>query len=100
MSGERVIACIGDAVAPSRRCLLLGFASALATGLHPALAAAKVPVPYDRSATPPMDSRVGFIDWMQKNRGEDSRLLGQRWDRFQMLLTHQDVWDKRKVRCW
>ena len=100
MSGERVIACIGNAAAPSRRCLLLGFASALATGLHPALAVAKVPAPYDPSAIPPMDSRAGFIDWMQKNRGEDPRFLGQRWDRFQMLLAHQDVWDKRNMRAY
>ncbi|MBZ9670762.1 protein-L-isoaspartate O-methyltransferase family protein [Mesorhizobium sp. ES1-3] len=87
-------ACFG----PARRQFLLGAAGVLLTGLRPA--AANVPVAHDPNAIPPMDSRVGFIDWMRKNRGEDAGFLGQRWDRFQALVTHKDVWDKRDMRAY
>ncbi len=68
--------------------------------MFPALAFANVPVPYDWSATPPMDGRAGFIGWMQQNRGEDPNFLGQRWDRFQALLAHGDLWDTRDKRAY
>ncbi len=47
-----------------------------------------------------MDIRAAFIAWMQKNRGEDPNYLGQRWDRFQALIAHKDVWDKRNMRAY
>jgi protein-L-isoaspartate(D-aspartate) O-methyltransferase len=84
----------------NRRHFMLGSASVMAVGLIPRLAAANVPVPYDRSATPPMDTRANFIDWMQKNRGEDSGFLGQHWDRFEALLAHHDLWDKPNMRAF
>ena len=86
--------------APSRRQVLAGVGGAIACAFLPGEAAANVPVPYDWSAMPPMDSRSAFIAWMQKNRGEDPGFLGQRWDRFQALLSHQDLWDKRDERAY
>jgi protein-L-isoaspartate(D-aspartate) O-methyltransferase len=84
----------------SRHQFLLGAGAALATGLFPELSIANVPVAYDWNDMPPMDVRAGFIEWMQKKRGEDPKYLGQRWDRFQALLSHHDVWDKRDMRAY
>jgi protein-L-isoaspartate(D-aspartate) O-methyltransferase len=84
----------------SRRDFVAASASALAIGLIPGSGFANVPVPYDWNAAPPTDSRTQFIDWMVKNRGEDSGFLGQRWDRFQQLLAHRDLWDKRNERAF
>jgi protein-L-isoaspartate(D-aspartate) O-methyltransferase len=84
----------------SRRDFVAASASALAIGLIPASGLASVPVPYDWNAAPPTDGRTQFIDWMVKNRGEDSGFLGQRWDRFQQLLAHHDLWDKRNERAF
>ena len=79
-----------------RRQVLLGVAGMLLA--RPATA--NVPAAHDPDAMPVMDSRAGFIDWMKKNRGEDASFLGQRWDRFQALLAHKDVWDKRDMRAY
>ncbi|WP_232375777.1 protein-L-isoaspartate O-methyltransferase family protein [Mesorhizobium comanense] len=81
-----------------RRQFLLAAAGALLA--RPPAAMADVPVPYDPGAMPPMDSRAAFIDWMKKNRGEDAGFLGQRWDRFQALIAHKDVWDDRDKRAY
>ncbi|MGX7873709.1 protein-L-isoaspartate O-methyltransferase family protein [Mesorhizobium sp. ORM6] len=81
-----------------RRQFLLGVAGTLLAG--PAVAMANVLVAHDPNAMPPMDSRAAFIDWMKKNRGEDAGFLGQRWDRFQALLSHKDVWDQRDKRAY
>ena len=83
-----------------RRQFLLGVAGTLLAGPAISAAMANVPVAYDPNAMPPMDSRAGFIDWMKKNRGEDAGFLGQRWDRFQALLAHKDVWDQRDKRAY
>ena len=82
-----------------RRFVALGTAAtaALLTG---ATARANVPLPYDWNASPPMDDRAGFIDWMVKHRGEDPRFLGQRFDRFLQLIAHHDVWDDRNKRAY
>jgi protein-L-isoaspartate(D-aspartate) O-methyltransferase len=84
----------------NRQQFLLGAGSALASGLFPMPTLANVPVAYDWDAVPPMDTRAGFVEWMQKQRGEDPKYLGQRWDRFEALLTHHDVWDKRDMRAY
>ena len=61
---------------------------------------AAVPRPYDWNATPPMDTRAAFIEWMQANRGEDPEYLGQRWDRFQALIANKDIWGDRNKRAF
>jgi protein-L-isoaspartate(D-aspartate) O-methyltransferase len=88
------------AILLSRHQFLLGAGVALASGLFPALTLADVPVAYDWDAIPPMDTRAGFVEWMRKQRGEDLKYLGQRWDRFQALLSHHDIWDKRDMRAY
>ena len=84
----------------SRRPFLLGAGAALASGMFSLPAMADVPIAYDWNAMPPTDRRVDFIEWMQKQRGENPKYLGQRWDRFQALLGHHDVWDKRDMRAY
>ncbi|MDB5563250.1 MAG: protein-L-isoaspartate O-methyltransferase [Hyphomicrobiales bacterium] len=79
----------------------LGFsAGALATAALPSVARANVPSPYDWTAAPPTDKRAAYIDWMVKNRGEDPRYLGERFDRFLALISHHDVWDERNMRAY
>jgi protein-L-isoaspartate(D-aspartate) O-methyltransferase len=84
----------------NRRDFLALSAGALATGFAPVLAHADVPVPYDWNATPPMDSRQAFIDWMVKNRGEDPKYLGERYDRFVQMLQHHDLFVDRDKRAY
>jgi protein-L-isoaspartate(D-aspartate) O-methyltransferase len=84
----------------SRRRLLVGTAAALAGGCLPAPAEANVPVAYDWNATPPMDHKPSFIEWMIKNRGEDPALLGQRWERFRQAVANRDLWDQRDRRAF
>ena len=82
----------------NRRTFALGSLAALSQILVPGLAAANVPGPYDWTAVPPMDARQAFIDWMVKNRGEEPTYLDERFDRFQQLLQHRDLYtdgDKR-----
>lgn len=83
-----------------RREFMVSTAGALACSIAPSFANANVPVPYDRNAVPPMDSRAAFIDWMVKNRGEDRHFLSERFDRFQQLIAHHDVWDRRNMRAY
>jgi protein-L-isoaspartate(D-aspartate) O-methyltransferase len=84
----------------NRRDFLSYATGAFAFGLVPSLARTDVPAPYDWNATPPMDARADFIDWMVKNRGEDSRYLGERWDRFQSLVANRDLLDDRNKRAF
>jgi protein-L-isoaspartate(D-aspartate) O-methyltransferase len=47
---------------------------------------------------PPMARRADFVAWMAANRGENATLLGERFDRYQVLLSFYDLWtpaDKR-----
>jgi protein-L-isoaspartate(D-aspartate) O-methyltransferase len=82
-----------------RREFVVGAAvQAAALAVRPALA--NVPAPYDWSASPPRQSRDGFVEWMVKNRGEDPKFLGQRWDRLQQLIARHDVWDEADTRAY
>lgn len=83
-----------------RRSLLLGGAVLAAGGglSRPGLAA--VLSPLDREAMPPTDTRENYIAWMVKNRGEDPRFLGERWQRFRALMANKDIWDKRNERAF
>ena len=82
-----------------RRQFVVGVtAQAAALVSRPALA--NVPGAYDSSASPPRQSRDAFVEWMVKNRGEDPKFLGQRWDRLQQLIAHHDVWDEADMRAF
>jgi protein-L-isoaspartate(D-aspartate) O-methyltransferase len=83
-----------------RRDFAVASAAALAAAFLPPPACADVPVPYDWNASPPMDARTRFIDWMSGNRGENRDFLGKRWDRFQQLLARRDIWDERDKRAY
>lgn len=83
-----------------RRRFLSTAAAGVAVAAFPGGADARVPVPYDWAAMPPMDSRSRFIDWMVANRGEDPTFLGERYDRFLALIAHHDVWSARDKRAY
>jgi protein-L-isoaspartate(D-aspartate) O-methyltransferase len=61
---------------------------------------ADVPKPYSFDLAPPTDNREAFIDWAVKNRGENAKYLGERFDRFRGLVANKDVWDKRNMRAF
>jgi protein-L-isoaspartate(D-aspartate) O-methyltransferase len=82
-----------------RRQFVIGAGAELAV-LAACPALANVPSAYDSSASPPRQSREAFIEWMVKNRGEDPKFLGQRWDRLQQLIAHHDVWDEADIRAF
>ena len=69
--------------------LKLTSALALVGAIAPAFAA--VPQAFTYEMKPPMDSKENFVNWMVTNRGEDKNFLGQRWDRYQALLTNGDL---------
>ena len=81
-----------------RRKFLMGAAAGAALAAEPARA--NVPTPYDWSASPPRQSREAFIEWMVQNRGEDPHFLAERFDRFQQLVAHRDVWDEADMRAF
>ena len=82
-----------------RRQFVIGAAAeAAALAARPVLA--NVSGAYDSSASPPRQSRDAFVEWMVKNRGEDPKFLGQRWDRLQQLTAHKDVWDEADIRAF
>jgi protein-L-isoaspartate(D-aspartate) O-methyltransferase len=84
-----------------RQALKSGLAAAVTAAIsrsRPALA--NVPVPYDPAATPPMDDRQKFIDWMVKTRGEDPTFLGQRFDRFVHMVHNGDLYRDKEKRAF
>jgi protein-L-isoaspartate(D-aspartate) O-methyltransferase len=82
-----------------RREFVIGAAAqAAALAARPALA--NVPSAYDWTASPPRQSRDAFVEWMVKNRGEESKFLGQRWGRLQQLIARHDVWDEADMRAF
>jgi protein-L-isoaspartate(D-aspartate) O-methyltransferase len=82
-----------------RREFFVGAAvQAAALAARPALA--NVPSAYDRSASPPRETRDSFVQWMVQNRGEDPKFLGQRFDRFRELIARHDVWDEADMRAF
>ena len=82
-----------------RRGFIVG-AAVQAAALAAAPALANVPSAYDWSASPPRQSRDAFVEWMVKNRGEDPRFLGERFDRFRELVARHDVWDEADMRAY
>jgi protein-L-isoaspartate(D-aspartate) O-methyltransferase len=78
----------------------LGTAQAACAAAAARPASANVPAPYEWSASPPRQSSEAFVEWMVRNRGEDPRFLAQRFDRFQQLIAHHDVWDEVDMRAF
>jgi protein-L-isoaspartate(D-aspartate) O-methyltransferase len=83
-----------------RRDFLAGTTMVALAGLVPAAARANVPTPYDWTAMPPLSDRQTYIDWMVKNRGEDPKYLGERYDRLIIMIKNGDVTDDRNKRAF
>jgi protein-L-isoaspartate(D-aspartate) O-methyltransferase len=83
-----------------RRTFLTLSAAAAATAALPRPARAAVPKPYSWDAAPPMDNAGNFIKWMQENRGEDPKYLRARFERFQNMVGHVDLWEARNKRAF
>ena len=83
-----------------RRDFLALSAAAGALALAPKAAFADVPTAFDPSLSPPMDDRQKFIDWMVKNRGEDPKFLGLRFDRFRHMVANKDIIDDRNKKAF
>src|SRR6266550_5138065 len=84
-----------------QRRTFLTLSAAAATGaVLPFEADAGVPKPYSFEAAPPMDNINAYLRWMQDNRGEDSRYLRARFERFQNMVGNRDVWDARDKRAF
>jgi protein-L-isoaspartate(D-aspartate) O-methyltransferase len=47
-----------------------------------------------------MDGAVAYIRWMVENRGEDSRYLRARFERFLNMVGHVDLWEARNKRAF
>jgi protein-L-isoaspartate(D-aspartate) O-methyltransferase len=84
----------------NRRSFLAHGAAVLAGAVLPSPGFADVPSPYDWTAAPPFDSRAAFVTWMMEKRGEDPLYLGERFDRFQQLLQHRDLFTDRDRRAF
>ena len=83
-----------------RRDFLTLSAGAAAFSILPATVRAALPVAYDRNAEVPFKDKKTFIDWMVANRGEDPKLLAERFDRFQIMVYNKDVLDDRNKRAF
>jgi len=82
-----------------RNFLTLSAAAAASAALRlPARAA--VPKPYSWDAAPPMSDGASFVRWMQENRGEDPRYLRPRFERFQNMVGHVDLWNPHDKRAF
>ncbi|MDF2115400.1 protein-L-isoaspartate O-methyltransferase [Roseiarcaceae bacterium H3SJ34-1] len=79
-----------------RRDFLVGATASLAS--FPAFA--DVPKSFRPGLWPPLDERNAFVAWMQANRGEDPLYLGQRFERYQELLSLQDLWTRAERRAF
>ena len=79
-----------------RRDLLLGAAASLA----PLPAFAEAPKPLRPELSPPLTDRAAFIAWMQAHRSDDPALLGDRFDRYKVLLSYNDLWTPAEKRAF
>ena len=83
-----------------RRSFLTLSAAAAASAVLPFPVRAAVPKPYSWDASPPMDNITAFVSWMLANRGEDPKYLRARFERFQNMVGHVDLWDARNKRAF
>jgi protein-L-isoaspartate(D-aspartate) O-methyltransferase len=84
----------------NRRDFMAGAGGVLLSLSYAGLAHAGTPSPLAPDVSPPTESREDFVQWMLKNRGEDTGFLGQRYDRFLQLISHKDVWDAADKRAY
>jgi protein-L-isoaspartate(D-aspartate) O-methyltransferase len=80
-----------------RREFLLG---AAAGALAACPARADAPQPFRRDFWPPMANKTDYVAWMLANRGESASRLGERFDRYQQLLSIGDLWSQADKRAF
>ena len=51
-------------------------------------------------ATPPTDSKEAFVHWMVTNRGENEQFLGERWDRYLVMVANGDLRNDQTKRAF
>jgi protein-L-isoaspartate(D-aspartate) O-methyltransferase len=83
-----------------RRTFLIGSAGVLLETALFGAAFADVPTPFSWDLAPPSDSRDAFIKWGVKTRGEDPEYLGERFDRFRILVANRDLWNDANKRAF
>jgi protein-L-isoaspartate(D-aspartate) O-methyltransferase len=85
-----------------RRDFIVASAGAVVGALLPGgtTARAAVTTQFSFDLAPPMNERGAFVTWMEKYRGEDPAFLSQRWDRYQQVVAHRDLWDDRNRRAF
>jgi protein-L-isoaspartate(D-aspartate) O-methyltransferase len=83
-----------------RRDFLALSAATAAASAFAVPARANVPMPYDWTAMPPLGDKQAYIDWMVKSRGEDPKFLGERYDRFIIMVKNGDLTDDRNKRAF
>jgi protein-L-isoaspartate(D-aspartate) O-methyltransferase len=74
-----------------RRTLITGSAAAVLLACLRDRASADVKVRQTGTLNPPTSSRADFIAWGVNIRGEDATFLGERWDRFEVLIANRDI---------
>jgi protein-L-isoaspartate(D-aspartate) O-methyltransferase len=83
-----------------RRAFLTLSAAAAASTAIAFHARGAVPKPYSFDVMPPMNDAGSFVRWMQENRGEDPRYLRARFERFQNMVQHVDLWEAHNKRAF
>ena len=78
-----------------RRDLLLGAAASLTP--FPALGA---PGTFSFDLWPPLANRQAYVAWMLANRAEDEKYVGERFDRYEVLLKFNDLWTNEDKRAF
>ena len=73
---------------------MLGAAASLAS-----VSSARASQPFAQDLWPPF-TRNEFVAWMAANRGEDPAMLAKRYERYEVLLSFNDLWTKREKRAF
>jgi protein-L-isoaspartate(D-aspartate) O-methyltransferase len=85
-----------------RRDFLTGAAGLITAAATPLVALANVPTAFTFDIKPPMGlgDREKFIAWGVKERAEDPKFLGERFDRYVAMVRNEDVTDDRNKRAF
>jgi protein-L-isoaspartate(D-aspartate) O-methyltransferase len=80
-----------------RREFLIGAAATLAAA-RPALA--DVPKAFRQDLWPPLTDKAAFVSWAAANRGEDTKYLERRFDRYKDVLSFNDLYTNAEKRAF
>jgi protein-L-isoaspartate(D-aspartate) O-methyltransferase len=79
---------------------MTGAAGLLGASAFGGVARANIPTQFSFDMAVPMTDRAKFIEWGVKERGEDPKYLGERFDRFQAMVRNEDILDERHKRAF